>query len=532
MISRCPSCGIQVDDEAQQCPKCYWDFAKFKRVPPPGAAPAKEEAPPPRAANDFTPEPELPASAFAPAPAPLPPPVQLPPIGNFGAQTQGPSLPAAPQPQAPAQARPDESGGLSLPQLGRIGEPAPRAQGPSGIPMLPAVPPSRTPGDPPFAPGRPIGASASPPPLLPVSDYQAPSKAAAAAPPPGPKAAPKPILPPAEKKAPGPSQGLPQVPRARPAKPEPPPLTAVQSGGGWGSASPPRPSAAKPGERSSTTVQPKPGRGRSPLLNRVTAGVVILGVFFVIVMQIVMRPDVKVGRSSSSMPTFAKDSRPQPLQLPPAKEAGEPAAAAPLPSVAPSSTSAAAAPVEPVRTTSAPAVAPAVPAAPAAAPKPPAPAAPAKAAPPAAKPRAHKRAPRPEPDEDEGPRWTFEGSVYDLISLRPVHAAILAFKDSSGKVFGQTTTDEYGDYRVSLEPLSEAAYVMSAKHADYQEKYIDEIKPPFKEVSLEERRQLVSMSARARPWVGKTGLTVRRDFVMIPKDLGKGGPEAPAVPGQ
>ena len=38
MISRCPSCGAQVDDEAQQCPKCYWDFAKFKRVPPPEAA--------------------------------------------------------------------------------------------------------------------------------------------------------------------------------------------------------------------------------------------------------------------------------------------------------------------------------------------------------------------------------------------------------------------------------------------------------------------------------------------------------------
>jgi hypothetical protein len=95
----------------------------------------------------------------------------------------------------------------------------------------------------------------------------------------------------------------------------------------------------------------------------------------------------------------------------------------------------------------------------------------------------------------------------------------LSFRDSSGKVWGESTTGADGGYSVSLEP-SESAYTMAVNHAEYQEKYIDEIHPPFRDISLAERRQLAGMASRARPWVGNAGLAVRRDFVMIPKDLG------------
>ena len=157
---------------------------------------------------------------------------------------------------------------------------------------------------------------------------------------------------------------------------------------------------------------------------------------------------------------------------------------------------------------------------------------PVKTNPPAAKARPPKPPLQP---KETGPRWAFEGAAYDLITLRPVVAAVLTFKDASGKVCGETATGEDGSYSIALDPLSDAGYVLAVKHADYQEKYIDEINPPLKEVPLEERRQLVSMAARARPWIGRTALAVRRDFGMIPKDLGqadKGGPEspAPAVP--
>jgi hypothetical protein len=263
--------------------------------------------------------------------------------------------------------------------------------------------------------------------------------------------------------------------------------------------------AAKPEQPPLTAIRSGAGRGRSPLPGRVTAGVAVASVLFAAAMQLVMRPDMEVGGRRLTLPAFAKDARPQPLQLPmpPAR-------------------------VEPIR------AAPAVPAAPEVKPKPPLPAVSAKPARRAAKARAPKPAPMP---KDAGPQWVFEGTAYDLITLRPVYAATLTFKDASGSVCGETTTGEDGSYSIALDPLSDAGYFLVVNHADFQEKYIDEINPPFKEVPLEERRQLASMTARARPWLGTTTLAVRRDFVMIPKDPGqadKGGPEspAPAVPSQ
>jgi len=85
-------------------------------------------------------------------------------------------------------------------------------------------------------------------------------------------------------------------------------------------------------------------------------------------------------------------------------------------------------------------------------------------------------------------------------------------------------TGKDGSYRIALDPLSDAGYVLVVNHADYQEKYIDEISPSLKEAPLEQRRQLASMAARVRPWIGSTTLAARRDFVMIPKS------PTPAVP--
>ena len=33
MISRCPSCAAQVDEESSRCPTCSWDFRERKRLP-------------------------------------------------------------------------------------------------------------------------------------------------------------------------------------------------------------------------------------------------------------------------------------------------------------------------------------------------------------------------------------------------------------------------------------------------------------------------------------------------------------------
>jgi hypothetical protein len=514
MISRCPSCGTQVDDEAQQCPKCYWDFVQFKCIPPPGhAAPPAKEPAPAAPQQDFSPEPELPASAFAavsspepqpapapdtepePEPTPLPPPVQLPPIGN----PEVPQLPAAPPPaHGPVAARP-ASGTLAMPMFGKM-------------PETPALSPDRFGGS---------SLPSAPPPPRPVRKEEAPPRAAVPIAPAIPKApaSPSRSAPPApQKKAAAPAEELAPIRPPRPAEAGTPPLTVIQSGT-WGSASGPSAPAARPAVAQPATVQPKPARGRSPLLNRVTAGVVVLGVLFVIAMQFVMRSDVEVGGRHSALPNFAKDSRPQPLQLPmPSAAAAAPLASAPSANAALSTAAAVAPPAEPVRPPAAAAAAPAEPSAP-----------PAKSRPVvvlAKSARAPKPAPRP---KEPALQWTFAGSAYDIISLRPVFAAALAFKDASGKVRGETSTAEDGSYSISLDPLSGVGYVLAVRHVDYQERYIDEINPPFKEVSVEERRALVGMAARARPWVGSTAKVVHRDFVMLPRDPAqKGDPESPA----
>lgn len=91
MISRCPSCGAEVDEEAARCPSCHWDFSLRQRVPPsqsaakdafakkpdaPKAAPAPKPEPPKESKTDDipSPEPSLPASfglkQFGKAPVP------------------------------------------------------------------------------------------------------------------------------------------------------------------------------------------------------------------------------------------------------------------------------------------------------------------------------------------------------------------------------------------------------------------------------------------------------------------------------
>jgi hypothetical protein len=124
--------------------------------------------------------------------------------------------------------------------------------------------------------------------------------------------------------------------------------------------------------------------------------------------------------------------------------------------------------------------------------------------------------PPPEPVAAAKPRWVFEGRVYDLVTLQSVYAADLVFRDASGQTRGETSTGDEGRYRVVLEPLA-GGYTMTPKHADFQGKYFDEISPPFEELSAEERRQLASSVGRGKPWIGKTGGVVRRDFVMIPR---------------
>ena len=132
----------------------------------------------------------------------------------------------------------------------------------------------------------------------------------------------------------------------------------------------------------------------------------------------------------------------------------------------------------------------------------------AKPAPPEApaKPRAAKR-----------PNWTFEGTVFDLLTTRGVFGATLVFSNAAGKVVGQANTGQDGRYKISL-PAG-AGYQLKISHGDYADRYLDEgdATSSLREATPAERRILMSAAARNLPWSGDPQKTVRRDLALVPR---------------
>src|SRR5579883_1011301 len=99
MISRCPSCAAQVDDEAPRCPSCHWDFAARRRIPPGEAAPAPEPAKPAPPAAKAAPPLELQHFADILEDAP---PMPVPPVRK----AEPPKAASKPAPAKKAEPRP------------------------------------------------------------------------------------------------------------------------------------------------------------------------------------------------------------------------------------------------------------------------------------------------------------------------------------------------------------------------------------------------------------------------------------------
>lgn len=121
------------------------------------------------------------------------------------------------------------------------------------------------------------------------------------------------------------------------------------------------------------------------------------------------------------------------------------------------------------------------------------------------------------PRADAGNLWVFEGMAYDLISLGPVVGLKMIFTDPSGNILTEIATNNQGSYRVALWALSNGGYHLSAGHPDYLEKYLDELTPPFRQISKQRRLFLAGSAAAKRPWIGSTFGPTRRDIFMIPK---------------
>ncbi|HXT01266.1 MAG TPA: hypothetical protein VN915_11360 [Elusimicrobiota bacterium] len=289
-----------------------------------------------------------------------------------------------------------------------------------------------------------------------------------------------------------------------------------------------------------------------------------LGTVSVVAVYLLMRPDAAPETSGAVASPFGRpgaNAAPRPA-FPPAPGTAPSPSPAPAAAPAPAALAAPAAPVpqspapllsEPPSPVAAPKPAP--PAGPIAVPSPvaalPAPAAPAPAAAPepsrpaatfASTPRlvvtgeASKSAPPPsaaatspapvaaapaaeevKPRRPKGPRWVFEGVVFDLLTARGVFGAKLIFVNADGDVVGQTDTGPAGRYKVSLPAGS--GYKLKISHGDYTERYIDEgdAVSSLRDATPDERRMLMSAAARNLPWTGDAAKPVHRDLALVPK---------------
>jgi len=185
MISRCPSCGVQVPEEAKVCPSCGWDFAargQPAKPADPGLPSGLKSLPKlePRPIEPSSPEesslqlPEARPPRAAPSGLPA-----LPPARSLRPEPAPPSEPAAPAPAPPSEQIPIPAPPLQTPVIPRPPTSAP-APGVEPSPQTPAPIPPPSPESS-IASTAPSSASADQDLAIPLPPPEAPS-----APPPPP----------------------------------------------------------------------------------------------------------------------------------------------------------------------------------------------------------------------------------------------------------------------------------------------------------------------------------------------------------
>ncbi|MBI3553590.1 MAG: hypothetical protein HY077_13925, partial [Elusimicrobia bacterium] len=113
--------------------------------------------------------------------------------------------------------------------------------------------------------------------------------------------------------------------------------------------------------------------------------------------------------------------------------------------------------------------------------------------------------------------WSFEGQVFDLITLQPVRQAQLVFKVRGNPQDWAVKTDARGRFKTILPPLANGGYELTITQSDYLEGYIDEMSPPLREAELDERRMLAGAAVRNAVWIGRPKASTKRDIFLIPK---------------
>jgi hypothetical protein len=119
------------------------------------------------------------------------------------------------------------------------------------------------------------------------------------------------------------------------------------------------------------------------------------------------------------------------------------------------------------------------------------------------------------------PRWTFEGTAFDLMTGKPVFAAKLSLVDAKGAVVGTGETGTNGHYVMTVPAGPPEGYSLKISQPDYLERCIDqgESTLSLREATPEDRQVLIH-AAHSRAWIGRPGGASKHDLALIPVDAG------------
>lgn len=112
--------------------------------------------------------------------------------------------------------------------------------------------------------------------------------------------------------------------------------------------------------------------------------------------------------------------------------------------------------------------------------------------------------------------WSFEGTVYDMVFVKPVKGISLLFMTQNEEETFSAKTDHKGRYKITL-PARPGGFKLMADHPDYIDGYFDETDPPYKSWTMERRRQLRAAKPVHKAWQSGSALPVRRDLVLFPE---------------
>lgn len=128
-----------------------------------------------------------------------------------------------------------------------------------------------------------------------------------------------------------------------------------------------------------------------------------------------------------------------------------------------------------------------------------------------------KPAPRPKAVVE----WKMRGTIYDLLTLKPVPGVHMIFTDNVTNSKAQIKTDEQGRYRVLLPSLQGRGYLVTLSKPGYEKSYLDPGTEGVADMPMDRREELVkelsSLIAEPASLQPNGGAPLITDFHMAPK---------------